>query len=189
MLPLRVMLPLVLLFAPVAVVGVALLLVFRGDPGDCASEREIINDPRLAFAYDDRWLEFNDRLLSGLPATLAVSESEATSRAELFLASSSAPVEDVRVCFVDDGAHVNGTISTPFGPDVRVRIEGRTDLSGRHPEAEISSIKLGALPGFVTRPFRGLVRRIVDDQMEQIELDHRLTVALRDGEATVTGEP
>lgn len=183
------LIPTLIIVLPVVLVVVALLLVFRGSPDACGNGRLIENDAALAFAYDDRWVEFNSTLTSGLPASLTVSESEATSRAELFLATSSAPVEDVRVCFTDGGAAVNGILSTPFGGDVAVRIDGDADLSGQHPRADIESMRIGGLPGLVTRPFRGLVSRIVDDQMDQIVLDYRLRVELREGEAVIDGTP
>jgi hypothetical protein len=183
------LMPLLIIGVPLMLIALALLLVFRGHPGECGDGRVIDSNPGLAFAYDQRWIDFNTTLTSGLPATLDVTESEATSRAELFLDTASAPVDDVRVCFVEEGADVNGTLSTPFGWDVDVRLKGNVDLSGRHPEAELDSVRIGALPAFVTHPFRGLVSRIVDDQMDRIEMDHRLSVELQEGRAIVSGQP
>lgn len=183
------LLPLALMLTPFVLVVVALLLVFRGSPGGCGGGREITVDPALAFAYDQRWLEFNTTLTTGLPASLVVSEDEATSRTREFLDASSAPVEDVRVCFVDGRGDINGTLTTPFGPDVAVRIKGNATLGGRHPEADIDSIQIGGLPSFVTRPFHGLVSRIVDNEMERIELDYRLGVEVRDGDVLIEGTP
>ncbi|HEY8171476.1 MAG TPA: hypothetical protein VIH21_00190 [Dehalococcoidia bacterium] len=181
--------PALLAILIIAVIGGAVLLTFKGTPGNCGGNRPIENNPGLAFAYDDRWFDFNTTLTSGLPATLAVTESEATSRAQLFLDSASAPIDSVRLCFTDGGADINGTLDTPFGGDIAVRVGGTADLSGQHPKAEITSMRIGGLPAFVTRPFRGLVSGIIDDQLDDVELDHRLTVDLHEGEAVVRGEP
>lgn len=176
-------------FLAVALAVFALLLAFRGSPGDCGGGRQITSSPALAQSYEQRWLEFNAQLIQGRPATLTVSDSDATSRTQAFLAASDGPVHNVRLCFVISGADVNGTISPPFGPDIRVRAKGGVDLSGSHPRATIESIQIGGLPSFVVRPFRGLVTRIIDHQADSIELDHRLTIETSDGQVVITGQP
>jgi len=185
-----------LFFAPalvvillLAIAGIVVLLTFKGRPGDCGGGRAIESNPALALNYDQRWYDFNSTLTSGLPATLPVTESEATSRAQLFLDSASAPIDDVRLCFTNGGADINGTLDTPFGGDIAVRVAGSADLSGQYPKAKITSMRVGVLPAFVTRPFRGLVSGIIDDQLVDVNLDHRLTVELREGQAVVRGEP
>lgn len=189
MLRLIFMIPALLVLAPlIAVVGSS-LLVFNGSPGACGGGRPINAEPQLAFAYDQRWLAFNAQLINGLPATLNVTEGEATSRADLFLAQSNAPIDDLRVCMVDGGGDINGKIDTPLGFDIEVRVKGSADLSGIHPAASIDSIRIGAMPAVVTRPFHGLVSSIIDNEMERITLDHRLEVDIREGETTITGTP
>ena len=118
-----------------------------------------------------------------------VTDSEATSQTRLFLAETGAPISDVRVCFVPGGSDVNGTLSPPIGPELRVRVRGSVDVSGRHPRASIDSVRIGALPSFVARPFLGLVSRLIDEQTNQIELDHRISVQLLDGQAVISGQP
>lgn len=170
-------------------VAMVALLAFQGSPGLCGAGRDIRVSPTLAQSYEERWLQFNTTLTSGRRATLNVTDSEATSQAEDFLATSNAPLRDVRLCFVPGGGDANATVSTPLGRDIRVRLKGNVDLSGRYPRAQISSVQIGALPAFVTRPVRGIVTRIIDDQGERIELDHRLSVEVHEGEVTITGEP
>ena len=189
MLRLIFMIPALIVLAPLVIIVVSSLLVFNGSPGTCGGGRQISAEPLLAFAYDQRWLAFNAQLINGLPATLNVTEDEATSRADLFLAQSNAPIDDLRVCMVDGGGDINGKIDTPLGPDIEVRVKGSVDLSGRHPDANIDSIRIGAMPAVVTRPFHGLVSRIIDNEMERIELDHRLDVNIRERETTITGTP
>lgn len=178
-----------LLLTPVVLFVAALLLVFKASPGDCGDGRPLQADASLSAAYDERWRAFNAQLTSGQPASVTVSDSEATSRARQFLLHTGAPVRSLRLCFVPAGGDVNATLDTPFGADVDVRVKGSVDVSGRHPKAQIDSIEIGGMPSFVTRPFRGLVTRIIDEQTNQIELDHRLTVDVRDGQAVITGAP
>ncbi len=189
MLRLVFLIPALIFLAPLMIIALSSLLVFNGSPGQCGGGRRISADPQLAFTYDQRWIAFNAQLINGLPATLNVTEDEATSRADLFLAQSNAPIDDLRVCMVDGGADINGKIDTPLGPDIEVRVKGSADLSGRHPDASIDSIRIGAMPAFVTRPFHSLVSRVIDHEMNRIELDHRLSVDIREGETTITGTP
>jgi hypothetical protein len=184
-----VLIPLLIFVLPVVLFGVALVVAFKGSPGDCGGGRTVVASSALAQSYEQRWLQFQGQLTSGRPASLTVSESEATSRTQEFLATSGAPVHNVRLCFVPGGADVNGTISPPVGPDIDVRIKGSADLSGRNPRAIIDSIQIGGLPSFVTRPFTGLVTRIVDEQSGRVELDHRLSLQITDGSAEIAGTP
>lgn len=183
------MIPALIVLAPVVIIIGSSLLVFKGSPGQCGNGRQIDADPQLAFSYDQRWLGFNAQLISGLPATLTVTEGEATSRAALFLAQSNAPIDNLRVCMVNGGGDINATVDTPFGGDIAVRVKGSADLSGRHPDANIDSIRIGAMPAVVTRPFHGLISRLIDREMDRIELDHRLHVDIREGQTTITGTP
>ncbi|MDP9237057.1 MAG: hypothetical protein M3P30_06610 [Chloroflexota bacterium] len=184
-----VLVPFVLFVLPTLLVAVALLLAFKGSPGECSAGRQVITSAALSQSYEQHWLQFQAQLTSGRPASLTVNDSEATSRTQDFLATTGAPVHDVRLCFVPGGADVNGTISTPFGANIDVRLKGSADLSGQHPRANIDSIKIGGLPSFVTRPFTGLVTRMVDDQTNRVELDHRLSVQIAEGQAEISGEP
>ncbi len=189
MLRLFCLLPFLLFLAPFLLAGLFLLLTFKGSPGQCGGGRSLQVNPALAQSYDQRWLALNAQLTSGQSASFAVTDSEATSRTREFLAQTDAPVSDVRVCFEPGRGNVSGKVSTPFGPDVDVRVKGSVDLSGRHPTAKLDSIEVGALPSFVMRPFRGLVTRIIDKQTDQIELDHRISVQLTGGQAVISGQP
>lgn len=181
--------PFLLFVLPIVLVAIALLLAFKDSPGECGAGRQVITNSALSQSYEQRWLQFQAQLTSGRPASLTVTDSEATSRTQDFLTTNDAPVHNVRLCFVPGGADVNGTISAPFGPDIDVRLKGNADLGGRHPRANIDSIKIGGLPSFVTRPFTGLVTRIVDDQANRVELDHRLSVQTAEGNAEISGQP
>ena len=181
--------PVLIVVAPVLLLGLVVLLAVAGSPGKCGGGRDLTIDPQLAGDYERRWLELNAQLTSGRPASFIVSDSEATSQSRLFLAEAGAPIRDVRVCFVPGAADANGTIAPPIGPDIAVRVKGNVDLSGEHPRARIDSIRIGGLPGFIARPFLGSVERLIDDQAEQIVLDHRITVQLSEGKVVIIGLP
>lgn len=183
------LLPVVIVLAPIVIVAAMLLAAFRGSPGECGNSTIVTDDPALVASYDQRWAEFNAQLLRGLPATIVVSEEEATAKTRAFLVLSDAPIDDVRVCFTPGQGDISGTIDGPMGADVKVRLKGDVDLSKAIPDAEITSIEIGALPRFMTRPFDGLVSRIVDDQLEQIFLVWEIDAEIGDGEATLTGQP
>jgi len=183
------LIPFLLFVVPLLLAGLFVLLAVEGSPGACGGGRNLQIDPALAQTYEDRWLALNAQLTTGRPASFTVTDSEATSQARLFLAETDAPISGVRVCFVPGGSDVNGTISPPFGPDLSVRVRGSVDLNGRHPRASIDSVRIGALPSFVARPFLGLVSRLIDEQANQIELDHRISVQLTDGQAVISGQP
>ncbi|TAK59092.1 MAG: hypothetical protein EPO22_10520 [Dehalococcoidia bacterium] len=189
MLRLLFLLPVLVVVVPALLLGLGVLLAVAGSPGKCGGGRDLTFDPQLASDYEQRWLELNAQLTTGRPASFTVSDSEATSQSRLFLAEAGAPIRDVRVCFVTGAADANGTISPPIGPDIAVRVNGSVDLSGQHPRASIDSIRVGGLPGFIARPFLGPIERLIDDQAEQIVLDHRISVQLSDGQAVISGQP
>ncbi len=184
-----VSLALLLLGLPLVLAAIILLLAYGGSPGRCGAGRAVVVSPALSQSYEQRWLDFNAQLTSGRPSSLTVSDSEATSRARDFLATANAPVSALRLCFVPGGGDANGTISPPFGPGIDVRVKAAMDLSGRHPATKIDSIQIGALPSFLARPFRGLVTRLIDEQTNNIELDHRLSLQISDGQARIDGQP
>lgn len=183
------LLPILFVLTPVVLVVAFALALFRGSPGACGGGRGLNTDPALAAAYDERWGAFNDQILRGLPASIAVSEDEATAKSRIFLALTGAPIDDVRICFNEGGGDVNGTLSTPFGGDIAVRLRGTVDMTKATPDAKLTSVRIGALPGFVTKPFDRLISRVVDDQLEQIILFHDMTAEIHEGEAVITGRP
>jgi hypothetical protein len=174
---------------PVLLGGLFVALAVKGDPGACGGGRSVQFNPTLAQDYEERWLALNAQLTTGQPASFTVTDGEATSQARLFLGEMGAPIKGVRVCFVSGGADVNGRLSPPIGPELAVRVHGSVDVSGRHPRARIDSVRIGALPSFVARPFLGLVARVIDEQTNRIELDHRISVQLADGQAVISGQP
>ena len=182
------LLPLIVFVAPIVIVGGALLLTFKGSPGQCGG-RQLGADSSLAQSFQQRWSAFEAQLNAGQPASFSVTDDEATARLRQFLGQTDAPVSDVRLCFVQGGGDVSGRISSPVGGSVAVRVRGGVDLSGAHPKTRIDSIRIGGLPSFATAPFRGLVTRIIDHESDQVALDHSVDVRLEDGRVTFSGRP
>lgn len=189
MLRLLLLLPLFLFVAPIVIVGGALLLAFKGSPGRCGGGRALGADPSLAQSFRQRWADFEAQLNAGQPATLTVTDDEATARLRQFLGETDAPVSDVRLCFVRGGGDVSARVSSPVGGSVAVRVRGGVDLSGAHPKTRIDSIRVGGLPSFVTAPFRGLVTRIIDEQSDQVTLDRGADARFEDGSVTFSSAP
>jgi hypothetical protein len=84
---------------------------------------------------------------------------------------------------------VTATVDAPFLPDVDVRVKGTADLRAGTPDEDVDSINIGGMPSFLTRPFHGMVKGIIDDQTAHIQLNQRIAVETREGEATLTGLP
>jgi hypothetical protein len=189
MLRLFCLLPFIIFITPFVLVAVALLLTFKGSPGQCGGGEALQADASLADRYQQQWKTFEQQLTAGRPATLTVSDEEATARLRQFLDANDAPVQDARLCFIDGGADVSGNVSSPMGWDVDVRVRGSVDLSGAHPKTHIDSIRIGGMPSFVTRPFTSMVTRIIDHESDQVALDHSVDIRLTDGTATLSGSP
>jgi hypothetical protein len=178
----------IMIFGALLIVSFGLGMAFAGDPGDCGDGRQISVDPGLAAEYDARWALFVDRVRAGSPATIVVTESEATSRVRQFLAAQDAPIREARICFVAGGSDATGMISTPFGRDVKVRASATVDLSGPRPVVDVYDIRIGGLPGAVARPFEARVTRVVREQAERIPLGHSMSAEIRDGEVAITAD-
>jgi hypothetical protein len=131
----------------------------------------------------------NDQLDGGQTASFSFDESEATSRGQEFLEDNNAPIDDLKVCFSTEGPSASGKLSAVLGMDVNVKVSGKVDLSGERPRIEDLDIDVGAVPGFITGGFEGIVRDVINDQMDNIDLEHDLTVTFGEGTATLRGQP
>ena len=80
MLRLFCLLPFIMFVTPFVVVVLALLLTFKGSPGQCGGGRTLQADASLADQYQQQWTLFEEQLTAGRPATLTVNDEEATAR-------------------------------------------------------------------------------------------------------------
>ena len=172
------------------VVILAVLAAFVGSPGECDSgDREVVVSSALAQSLQDKLDTFDEQLDAGQAASFTFDESEATSRGIEFLDENNAPIDDLKVCFNSDGPSASGKVSAVAGLDLDVKASGNVDLSGEHPRVDDLSIDVGSVPGFVTGGLEGLIKDVINDQLDHIDVEHRLTITFGEGTATQSGQP
>ncbi len=191
--PLRILawlLAIIVVGLPLAAFALFLLATI-GSPGSCESEqRPIASSPELASAFQAKWDQLNATLDAGQVSTAVFDESEATSRARLWVTEHDVPVSDLFVCFTIEGGSASGKVDVPFFPgDVDVRVRGTLDLTGEHPKADIENIDVGGLPGPLNDLAERFVDELIDDQTKQIELRHDYGLSFTDGTLTISGQP
>jgi hypothetical protein len=172
------------------VVVLAVLAAFVGSPGECDSgDREVVVNSALAQQLQDKLDTFDEQLDAGQAASFTFDESEATSRGIEFLEENNAPIDDLKVCFNSDGPSASGKVSAVAGLDLDVKASGKVDLSGAHPRVDDLNIDVGKVPGFVTGGLEGLIKGVINDQLDHIDVEHRLTITFGEGTATLSGQP
>ena len=191
--PLRVLswlLALVVLGIPLAAVAIFLLAI-AGSPGSCGSEdRPVVFSLQGAASFQTKWDQLNATLDAGQLSTAVFDDSEATSRARLWVDQHDVPVSDLSICFSTEGGSASAKVDVPFFPgDVDVLVRGTLDLTGIRPEADIEEIKVGALPGPFTGLVTGFVKDLIDDETEELELAHDYGVSISEGALTISGQP
>jgi hypothetical protein len=187
---------LVLAAVGVIVGGVVLVVVltaaaaFVGSPGECDSgDREVQISSALAQGLQDKLDTFDEQLDAGQAASFTFDESEATSRGQQFLEDENAPIDGLKVCFSPEGPSASGKVSAVAGLDLDVKVSGKVDLSGEHPRVEDLDIDVGKVPGFVTGGLEGLIKDVINDQLDHIDVEHQLTITFGEGTATLSGQP
>ena len=172
------------------VVVLAVLAAFVGSPGECDSgDREVVVSSALAQSLQDKLDTFDEQLDAGQAASFTFDESEATSRGIEFLEEHDAPIDDLKVCFNPDGPSASGKVSAVAGLDLDVKASGKVNLSGEHPRVDDLSIDVGKVPGFVTGGLEGLIKDVINDQLDHIDIEHQLTITFSEGTATLSGQP
>jgi hypothetical protein len=180
-----------------AVVGVVVVLAaltalaaFVGSPGECDSgDREVESNSTLAQQFQAKLDDFEAELDAGQAASFTFDESEATSRGREFLEEENAPIEDLKVCFNPEGPSASGKLSAVLGLDVTVKVSGDLDLNGEHPRVDDLDIDVGSVPGFITGGIEGVVKDVINDQLDHIDVEHQLSITFGEGTATLSGQP
>ncbi len=172
------------------VVVLTVLAAFAGSPGECDSgDREVQVSAALAQQLQDKLDAFDEQLDAGQAASFTFDESEATSRGQEFLDEKNAPIDDLKVCFNPEGPSASGKVSAVAGLDLDVKASGKVDLSGEHPRVDDLGIDIGKVPGFVTGGLEGLIKGVINDQLDHIDIEHQLTITFGEGTATLSGQP
>lgn len=178
------------LATPVAAVTFFFVAI-AGSPGTCEDEnRPITISIQLASLFQDKWDALDARLDAGEPASVNFTESEITSRADLWLKENDAPIDDLLICFNDGTASASAKIDIPFVPgDIDVLTTGTLILTGTTADADVEKIEVGGLPDLLTGLVEDFIDGIFEDQTEDLELEHTLTLTFTEGEVTVSGLP
>jgi hypothetical protein len=172
------------------VVVLTVLAAFAGSPGECDSgDREVLVSSALAQQLQDKLDAFDGQLDAGQAASFTFDESEATSRGQEFLDEKNAPIDDLKVCFNLEGPSASGKVSAVAGLDLDVKASGKVNLSGAHPRVDDLDIDVGKVPGFVTGGLEGLIKDVINDQLDHIDIEHQLTITFGEGTATLSGQP
>ncbi len=182
---------LTIIVAAVIFAGVNVILAFSGGPDDCTPGGGTITiSDANAQAFQAKWDAFDAQLDGGAPSSVALNESEVSSRANQFLRDETdVDFEDIRVCIHDGFGEATGKLETFLGLDTKVRIKGSLDLSGEHPGVRDLEIEIGNVPGFITGAIEGFVEDAVDEALEEIDLKHTYTPTLMEGDAQIDGQP
>jgi hypothetical protein len=174
----------------VVLVVVTGLLAFSGGPDPCTpgGSAPIVNDAANAAAFDAKWDQMDAQLDSGTPASITLTESEVTSRANTFIEEEGGDIADVQVCIYSGSGAATGQVDLPVG-DAKFKVTGTVDLTGEHPVAEFDDVEVGNVPGVVLDPFESTVEDAIQELLDDINLDHTYTVELKPGEAVISGTP
>jgi hypothetical protein len=161
-------------------------LVFTGSPAACV-DRAVPVSAAASQELRAAWRAFGAQAAQG-PASISITETQATSRGVEYVEEKDAPVEELQVYFCPGGyAEASGRISV-LGAKTKVVVRGTLDLSGSSPRIQIDSVRAGNLPSFIAKPAVDLVLNTGD--LRTLDLDEHLTgIQFSDGIAHVQGGP
>jgi hypothetical protein len=190
--PGRALLALVALGAVAGVLAVAgVALAVTGGPGSCAlGGGPITVDDQQAEEFRRKWRNFEDTVDGGSPASVTFNESEVTSRAQQRLADDASGLHDLRVCLHDGYAEATSTLDVPAFFNVEGRVTGSIDLHSPHAHARVDDIAVGSVPGPLLEPSEALLRRALDEVLDDIGVEDRAyTVTFTEGAVLVEATP
>jgi hypothetical protein len=178
-----------LVLLAVAFVVVLGVLAATGGPGACTpGDGAITVDAANSASFQQKWDALSATLDGGASGSANFNESELSSRADTFLKQHDVGFHDSRVCIHSGSGEGSATFSF-LSFDVKVKVRGTVDLSGRHPKTKIDGMDIGNVPGFLTGPVEKVVDRAIDSALNDVNLKHRYTSALTPGQAAVNGVP
>lgn len=173
----------------------------RSDVANATGDHEVrgVNsDATLADAWQAKWQSFDAQLDGGQPATVSFTESEATSRAQRFLNSKEAPVTNLKLCFHEGSAEATGNVDLPIFADLpgigdsldsNVRARGTMDFSGTNPRIVITEIEAGNLPAEAAERLKGRIEGVINDRLDDLLLQHKLSAKFTEGAIEISGTP
>ncbi len=178
------------LATPIAAVAFFFVAI-AGSPGTCEEEnRPITTSDQFASLFQDEWDVLTDALEAGQPASTSFTESEVTSRADRWLEEHDAPIDEIMICFGDGIASASAKIDIPFVPgDIDVLVSGTLILTGEAGDADVDKIEVGGLPDLLTDLVEDFIDNVIEDQTDDLDLDHAYTLVFTEGEVTISGLP
>jgi hypothetical protein len=183
-------LPLLIIAVPAAAFGLFVVAV-TGSPGACDTKgRTIAATSSEAVSFQAKWDQLNAELDAGRPATAIFTEGESTAYSRLWVEEHDIPVDDLLLCFNNEGASASGKVDVPFFPgDVDVLVEGTVVLTGETPEIDLTHYEVGGLPGGLADQVDTFINRLAEDELAEILLAHDYAMSFADGTMTVTAAP
>ena len=169
--------------------GTLVVLAATGGPATCTpGGGPTTIDTANAASFRAKWNALSSALDGGAPSSATFTESEISSRADEYLKQQDAPLKNPRVCIHDGTGDATATFSF-LGFDAKFKISGTMKLDGPHPKANIDSIEIGNIPGFMLAPAERFVNRALDDVLDGVDMDHKYTPTLTNGQAAIAGTP
>jgi hypothetical protein len=160
--------------------------------------RDALTSPELAAQFQQRWDAFQAQLDAGSPASVTFEEGELTSRVAQWVDETDAALRDVTICIYDSKAEARATAEIPYLArlpllgsvyETDVRVLGRIDLSGEHPEIAVIELDAGDIPDWAADPIQGDLEDIVNGRLADYDIEHDYTVAYREGQLEIRGQP
>jgi hypothetical protein len=198
----------------IVIFGVSIGILASGDagdpPGKCrnsdfdlesptsAGLRDAITDPELAAQFQQRWDAFEAQLDAGSPASVTFEEGELTSRVSKWVDDTAASLKDPTICIYDGKAEARATAEIPYLAKIPflgsvyetdVRVLGRIDLSGEHPEITVIELDAGDIPDRAVDPIQDDLEDILNDRLADYDIEHDYTVTYREGQLEISGQP
>lgn len=159
--------------------GAALL----GTPAACVS-RAVLPTAAVGQQLATNWEAFKQQAARG-PASLVVTEEQATSGAADWARQTGGVISDVRVYFCPDGQAEAAARITYLGRDLDIVAGGTLDVSGQQAAVRITSVRVGNLPGGVGAAIANAA--LSATTMPALPMAGITGVQFTDGKATITG--
>jgi hypothetical protein len=174
-------------FVAIATVALTVFLVVTGSPGTCTDRAlDPVPSALLATELDARWAVFSAQSNDG-PASIEITEPEATARGRQYLDDEDIPVHDFRIYFCGDGkGQIAGTVGA-LGLDAKFVVTGHLDIGGDKPIVALDSVHVGNVPGFIADKVLDI---LIKNDKRTLELDENLSGSqISDGLIVISGGP
>jgi hypothetical protein len=179
----------IIVLAIAFVVTVSVLAAFGGPEPCTPGGGTITISASNANIFNNKWDSFDAILDGGSISLVTFNESEISSRANEFAEEKGGDVRDIRVCIHDGLGEITGTLDAFGGINADFRASGNANLTGANPEVDFIDIEIGNVPGFLVDPFKSLFENAIEELLENIDLKHRYTPTLTEGQASLDGIP